>query len=153
MDGSISKKKLIAIILASILGIVVLAFGVWGWRYATAPISGGVEKQEIVQSGEFRIYSYNHFFDLLVEINGLEAGWDAQYDRSLMLDKNSEEHSRVQSNLSAIKTQIERQKRQYNADALKEETIGIFRDSNLPFKVDTSPHEYGHRTEIKYGGY
>ena len=140
-------------VLYSILGFVILTVlivGSWGmatgFKYFTAEKSGQAEAERQIQSAEFRIYSYNHFYDLLVAINSAEAQYDTQWELKEAQASDSTTYQKTLRNLAAIKAQIARLKVQYNADAEKEETIGQFRANNLPERVNTTSHEYGNRT-------
>jgi len=138
------------VILGMVL-VVVLIPAIWAIRYYTAPLRGVVKVQEAVQaSAEFRIFSYEHFYDLIAAINAEEAQYDSQWELLQTTEEEAESYSRIQRNLAAIKASIERFKRQYNADAAKEQTRGQFKDSELPFQIKVEPHEYGERTECRY---
>ena len=137
----------------SILGFVVvtaLIVGSWGmatgFKYFTAEKSGQAEAERQIQSAEFRIYSYNHFYDMLVAINAAEAQYDSQWELKEVQSSDSETYQKTLRNLAAIKAQIAKLKAQYNADAEKEETIGQFKANNLPERVDVAPHKYENRT-------
>jgi len=144
-----AKKGVLYTVLGFVILLVVITVS-WGaatgFKYFTAEKTGQAEAEQQIQSAEFRIYSYNHFYDLLVTINAAEAQYDAQYELMEAQDAGSESYQKTLRNIAAVKAQIARLKVQYNADAEKEETIGQFRSNNLPERVDTVGHKYGNRT-------
>lgn len=135
------------VIFWGIITLLVLFGGVMAFRYFTAEIRGIVPAEERIQSADFRIYSYEYFYNQLATVNAEEANYDAQYERLQTLVADTEEYNRVQRNLAAIKAHIERLKLQYNADARKEGTRGQFRATDLPHQIEIQPHEYGRRTK------
>jgi len=141
------KKVIFGGIIIFLVIFLVLFGGIMAFRYFTAEIRGIVPAEERIQSADFRIYSYEYFYNQLATINAEEANYDAQYERLQTLTTESDEYNRVQRNLAAIKAHIERLKRQYNADSKKEGTRGQFRATDLPYQLDIQPHEYGRRTQ------
>lgn len=121
------------------VGIIVLLFlpGIGlGIRYLVAPAIGMVEKQEKIQSADFRIYSYEHFYDMVVEINTAEQQYKSQHDKLAKVEKGTDIYNRTLANIAALEAHIVKLKNQYNADAAKEETVGIFRANELPEYIE-----------------
>lgn len=142
-------KKALLIIGILLMPISIFAYS-GGIQYLTAPFRGKLSKREKIQaSGDFRIYSYEHFFDLCKEIQSNEARYDNQYDLLEKTEKGTEEYKRQIRNVAVIKTNIEELKRQYNADSSKEKTVSAFKENNLPNKIN-SIHQYGERTNCNY---
>ena len=59
--------------IGGLLFIILAVAGSWAWRYYTAPIEGRVGIQEQVQSKEYHIAAYDHFYDSYASIQALEA--------------------------------------------------------------------------------
>jgi len=113
---------------------------------ATANIVGRGEAHIRIQSADFRIPAYNHFFDLCAAIQADEASLDAQSDELSALTQGTRDYNRVLTNIAGIVADRQRAIAQYNADARKDYTIGQFRDSNLPYQLDTTQHKKGEQT-------
>lgn len=137
-----------------IIGVIILVIGIVGMfalRWATIPFFGALEQREQIQgSGDFRIHSYQHFFNLCRTIQEAESQYDNQYDLLKELKPSDENYSRQQRNVSVLKARIERLKQRYNGDAAQEETLSAFKNSDLPEKIEIGVHEYGHRTKCNF---
>ncbi len=145
MKGKTIRYSILGLLIVFALVVVIWGFST-GFKYFTAEKSGQAEAEQQIQSAEFRIFSYQHFYDQLANINSAEATYDSQYDLLQATTKDTSDYSRIQRNLAASVAFIEQLKRQYNADAAKEETMGQFRASNLPSRITVVPHKYGSRT-------
>lgn len=139
------KKKVTLIILAAIVLICAIVGGVWGFRYLFAETGGKITAQEEIQSAEFRIFSYDHFFNLCAEIQSQQALYDSQYELLQLREQGTDTYDKQLTVLSVIKPHIASLIYQYNADADKEYTRGQFRASCLPERISTESHEYGRR--------
>lgn len=146
------RGRIVLLIVAVLLVFLVVISGVsWGWQYFTATFRGEVEKTELIAgSGEFQIYSYNHFFDLCAAVQQAEAQYDAQYGLLQSMQSGTERYERQQRVVAVQLAHIEQLKRQYNVDAAKEETVAAFKSNNLPNHLDTRVHEQGKRTRCTY---
>ena len=133
----------------ALAAIAMLIWGITtGFRYWTADVRGTVEQRELTTaSGTFRIFSYNHFFDLCASIQGTEATHDAQFDLLQTQEQGLSSYSRTAQNVMVLKAKIEGDKRKYNADAQKEETTALFKSNNLPDTISVEEHQRGDRTE------
>lgn len=145
-----SKAKIVWFSIVGFVVITALAVGSWGmatgFKYLTADPAGRAEAEVKIKSADFRIHYYEHFYELLKDINGAEAQWDTQWDLLQLQNPESETYQKTLRNLAVIKAQIYRLKVTYNADAAEVETKGQFRANELPERVDTSEHIYGNRT-------
>lgn len=160
MNDGPSKGKIIfwsVLGLVAIVGLVMLIWGFsTGFQYFTADVRGEVEKTELTAgSGEFRIFSYDYFFNKCAAIQNAEVEYDAQYGLLQSMEPGTDRDSRTrydrQRRVVAVQlANIEQLKNQYNVDAAKEETIGQFRDSDLPSRVSTQPHKPGDRTRCTF---
>ena len=133
------------------VGIVALSMLMWGittgFLYWTAGVRGEVEKTELTAgSGSFRIFSYNHFFDLCVNIQKNQANYDAQYDLLQTKEQGTSSYDRTAQNVAVLKAKIEEEKRRYNADSRKEETTALFKANDLPDEIPVEEHKRGDRT-------
>jgi len=122
------------------LAIILFFVAVWGIslvvRYYTAKPEGIVGMQEQVQSADFRMYSYEYFYNAKAHIEGLEAKYTAQRKKLDMQKEGTKEYSRTITNIASLEGLIIENKAQYNADARKEKTRGQFRASELPYQYD-----------------
>lgn len=109
----------------------------FGLRWILAEPTGRLEAREEVQSADFRLFSYNHFFDLCASIEGYE-------DQAVLLEDQlaatpedeDQERNRLRSSLSGVKGQRARAIARYNGDVEKEETRGQFKAAGLPDQLD-----------------
>lgn len=138
----LSTGKVILISIGVLLVVFFLTVVFWGFgtgfKYFTAEPSGIAEKERQVQSAEFRIHSYEHFYDMKAHIEGLEAKYIAQNKKLEKQKEGTEEYNRTMTNIAALEGLIIETKAKYNADARKEETRGQFRSSELPYQYDLS---------------
>lgn len=133
-----------------IIGLIVVLFvaltGVgMGIRYFMASPQGALDAEVTVQSGGNRLSAYNHFFDLCASIQASEAGLDAQFD-ALEQATSENQRDRINTNISALKTNRLRSIQQYNADARKY-TVGQFRDSDLPHAIPETVYDQENRNK------
>ncbi|GEM_PF-6867180 len=125
--------------------IVLLPFAGWAWRYYTAPIKGVVGAQEQIQSASHRIVAYNHFFDLCAGVRADEVSLDAQNEQ-LQTTTDAFQRTRVQTNITGLTGHRAGLIEEYNANARKDYTEGMFRDSDLPYQLPATAWEKGGRT-------
>jgi hypothetical protein len=102
------------------------------YQWVAAPFVGELEQRQKVQSGEFRMYSYEHFYDLCASIQ--------RKQRTLMAQEELD-NDRAEQNAAALKGQIQNDISKYNADARKEETMGQFKANDLPEHINYSEKE------------
>ena len=123
--------------LGIIWAFVALSFGM---QVATAGLVGRGEARIQIQSAGSRIANYNHFFDKCSSIQGHEGGIDALLDELALYERGSDDFSRVATNLTGVKSARARAIAEYNNNAQKDYTSGQFRDSDLPYVLDTTPY-------------
>lgn len=128
-------KKGILISVGVLLLFVILIVGGWGFRYYTAEIRGKIEAHEKVQFAEYRLFSYDHFYNLYSDIQAYE---DQIKNQQSYIDSSTDEEEikRYRRNVNALMNQRASCIRQYNADVRKEGTRGQFRSSDLPVKIN-----------------
>lgn len=131
---------IIAIILVPIL-LIVLGVYVYGnfWQ-STADTRGKQDVTEkTIADGDYRIASYNLFFDRCGAIQAKQANI-----------KNLEEQVKTASpddkqwllkTIQGVQAGLYDDITQYNADAAKTDTAGHFRASNLPYHIDINDKE------------
>ena len=127
-----SKSRITLIVVGVIVGIILLTIAGWAWRYYTAPVRGQIEQREEVQSGDYRLYSYEHFYNLYAEVLAYED--QIRNQREMLETVEGDEAARYRQNINALKNQRASAIREYNADARKE-TRGQFRDDDLPYQI------------------
>lgn len=126
--------KVVGAIAAVVAVVVVIAVVIYGVRWFAAEPMGKLEQRETVQSGEFRKYSYEHFYDLCAAIQRNERALQTQKE----VDSDS---SRVQQNIVALKSQLQSKISTYNGDARKEKTMGQFKANDLPQRIEYNEEE------------
>lgn len=127
--------KIVLYAILGFLGIAVLVVGSWWIRYATAEVRGRIEAREQIQSADYRIFSYDHFFNLYADVQAFED--QIRNQRAIVADLSEEEEiARYRRNINALLNQRASVIRQYNADARKEGTRGQFRADQLPYQID-----------------
>ena len=149
MNDDISVKRVILYIVLGMVGILllwlVIASTIWGFGVATAGIFGRGEAHKQIQSSEFRIESYQHFFNTCASIQGLEGQIDELTAQLKQFEPGSREYNIISVSLTGVKGFRHTAIAKYNQDALKDYTEGQFRDSDLPYQIkDTNyPNEGG----------
>jgi len=118
-----------------ILLIWVLVIAIWGFGVATAGIYGKGEAHKEIQSSDFRIAAYEHFFNQYASIKSLEGQIDELTIQLNDMEKGSRAYNIVYSSLTGTKGLRHTAIQQYNADASKDWTAGQFRDNNLPYQI------------------
>ncbi|MFW6246904.1 MAG: hypothetical protein ACOC22_01875 [bacterium] len=125
-----TKKILIGFLI--FIGIIFLSLGL---RYTLAPIKGKVEQRETVESGDFRMYSYEHFHNLFGVIQANQTELETQ-EYLLKEAESQNERERIRSNIAGIRSQMRRNVERYNSDARQIKTRGKFRDDDLPYEIE-----------------
>lgn len=122
---------------AMLLGLALLAalsFLLWGWLYSTAGVRGAVQAELKIESGDNRISSYEHFYDLCAAVQGYEQALIAQ--RAALAAGS--DTNRTNANIAGITAQRARAIAQYNADANKSYTKARFLGDTLPRRLDVN---------------
>lgn len=128
------KTAIIALLV--IVGLFASVSAGYAIRYFTAPIRGSVEAYEQIQSAGTRIGAYNYFFNLYASIQAYDPAIQAQ-EELLAMTTDSSDRARIGANIAGLKSQKARSIAQYNADAMKDYTIGQFRDWQLPYQISS----------------
>lgn len=119
------------LLMLGVIFTVTYAFG-----FFTASTRGAVEAEIQIQGASNRIAAYNTFFDQCASVVALEAGIEAQHIQ-LESATSDREQERIRTNITGLTTERSRAIAAYNADARKDYTIGQFRDSDLPYQLQT----------------
>lgn len=127
--------KNFGIVVLVFITLIILVAGGWAFRYYTAEIRGTVGAEEDIQSADYRVYSYDHFFDMYANIQSFDDQIRNQEELIETLT-DEEEIQRYRKNINALRNRKASVVRQYNADARKEETTGQFRDDGLPYQIE-----------------
>jgi len=154
MENQIPKIPVGKIIFFSIFGLVsaialyiAIASAVWGFGVATAGIFGRGEARKQIQSAEFRIEAYQHFFNLCASIQGNEGQIDELTQQLDQFERGSREYNITSVSLTGVKGARHQAIAKYNQDAFKEYTEGQFRDRDLPYQIpDTNYPKGGGKT-------
>lgn len=128
--------KPVYIFLLAFVAVIMLIAATWAFRYYTAPIKGKVDAQVEIESGKNRIVKYNRFYDLYATI---QADYDSLQTQEDLLKElkeaekpNEGEIARVRTNVAALRAQVKRDIREYNADMRKTYTDARFAPDDLP---------------------
>ena len=99
------KKKGVLVVVVAIVLVAALLLGSWGtgigWRWFKAPLEGKVEMRETVQSGDFRMHSYEQFFTLNAAIQTAEVMLDSQIALLDVFNEGSDRWAK-QQNIVAV---------------------------------------------------
>ena len=126
---------------------VLIAGAIFGFRVATAGIVGRGEAHIQIQSADFRIQAYQHFFNVCGSIQGLEGQIDELTALLGQFEPGSREYNMTATSLAGVKGYRHQAIAQYNADATKNWTEGQFKDNDLPYRIpDTNYPKEGGKT-------
>lgn len=117
------------------IGVIALFAVIYGVRYYSAEPVGKVEMEVSTTNGPAQEFSYNRFFDQCAAIQGYEDAIASQ--RELLKTAQSDDYSRINTNIGAITAERNRAIAQYNADARKIKTLARFKDNGLPNFIDS----------------
>lgn len=133
-----SMFKTMGLMVAVVLAVMLIAGGI---QFVTADFRGVVDKREKINAdGGYRIAAYEEFYKLCStvqakndEIGNLEAAVDSASD----VERKAELEGAI---LAQRNTKAELV-REYNAKAAAEGTRGQFRDSELPYEIDSNQED------------
>lgn len=137
----------IALIGAALGLVIILAIGVMavfglGWfQQSTANFRGETAKRNQVEAnGALRVAAYDHFHDLCAAIQTDEASIVNLQDELKTADDPQRKLVLVAS-ITALRNNRAEDINDYNADSAKSYTIGQFRSSDLPFRIEIKEEE------------
>jgi hypothetical protein len=117
----------------------VYVFG--GVQRSTADYRGETDQIEKTRAdGSYRIQAYETFFD---QCNAIAAKQQTvkQMEAELETTDDAQRKAWLQNTLTGIKSSLNTDISRYNADAAKEDTVGNFRASGLPYKIELDDKE------------
>lgn len=140
MDNVNTPGKTIGLIFGSlfvgiglILTIVILSGGA---QYLTAPFRGAVDAQEQTQaSGSYRISAYESFYNQCASVQADEDRLNNL--REERETANEARQAQLDTTITAVRNSRDEKIRSYNSEARQEATRGQFRDSDLPYELNT----------------
>ncbi len=132
-SSDVAKVVGITIAVLIVAWLIIAAF--WGLGVATAGLYGRGEAHKQIQSADFRLAAYNHFFNLYASIKSLEGKIDELTAQLEQFEPGTRDYSYTLSALTGVKGLRHEAIQQYNADAAKDYTIGQFRAVGLPYYI------------------
>lgn len=126
------------------VGIVLAALFVLGIIYLsgslsmlTADFRGEVQEKERVRAdGDYRVANYDMFFEKCSDAKSLQQQIENQEELAAKTD-DPDQQQIYESGALGMKQSLEKVVNDYNAKAASEGTRGEFRDSDLPYEIDT----------------
>jgi hypothetical protein len=135
--------KTILYIIVGFLVLTILMISLWGFGVFTAGIKGQGEAYKEIQSKEFRLESYNYFFNQYHSILSLEGQIDVNISMLDSMEKDTKDYNRIRTNVVALQSLRHQAIQSYNAEASKDYTAGQFRDKNLPYQIEDNEYPKG----------
>lgn len=125
----------------AIVAVLVVVAGAWAVAYYTADTRGKISANERIKADpNFRIAAYDRFFDLCSAIQGDEGRISSQQEL-LTSTTSASRREQISANIAALKGSRIAKIQRYNADAARNYTIGQFRDSDLPYRLNANDKE------------
>jgi hypothetical protein len=128
-----------------IIVLVVFVIGTFGFGWfqqKSANFRGETQKRNQVEgNGAYRIAAYDHFFDLCTSVQSFEATINALNDEYKDPATTAERKEQIRGALTANKAGRNTTIVQYNNDANRSYTTGQFKDSHLPYQLDSTVKE------------
>lgn len=129
--------KLSLAIAAFILLILAVTFVSGSMSIITAPFRGEVEKNERIEAdGDYRIAAYDQFYDMCTDAQSLQGQIENQ-EGQIASTSDPEVKERLQMGKLGMEQQLESVVNKYNNQSQQDYTKGQFKDSNLPYELDT----------------
>lgn len=135
----IGSAVIVLIFILLVASMVVFGFG-W-FSQKTANFRGETAKREVIEAnGALRAAAYDHFFDLCARVQATEASVTNLLDeREVTTDP--QRLTIIAATITALRNNRAETITGYNADSRKSYTIGQFKASDLPFKLDINDKE------------
>ena len=143
--------KAVAITIGVLLLIVAIIVGIYFAVWHTAEPRGALSaREQIVADADFRIFSYNYFFDQCEYIQSQQAKLDSNWSMLQALEESGKDdrYWKKYDEVTAITNTLEKGVNKYNVDSDKEGTRGQFKETCLADKI--SPLDTV--TQAKKGG-
>lgn len=124
---------LVALLVIGLVGV----YGFGWFQRSTANFRGQTSAIEKTRANaNFRIAAYNVFFDDCNGIKAIEAKIAIAED-AVEQFKGTDQHTTAIANLNALRSNRENLIADYNNKASRDFTEGQFRDSKLPYRIDS----------------
>lgn len=122
-----------------ILLIIIASIYVSGFiSMGTADFRGEVDKKEKVEAnGNYRIDAYNEFYDTCSSIQAKQDQIN-NLNSLLATESDTSRKNDLKGAILANENQKASLIREYNAKASAKYTVGQFKDSNLPYHIDSN---------------
>jgi hypothetical protein len=132
----------------AVVGILVAlslvgAVGSYALGWFAAPYQGKLAARQQINSGNYRIAAYDHFFNLCASIQTADNNIATQESLLGQFQKGGDDYNRTLTNIAGLESVRADGINQYNADASKSYTVGQFRASNLPYQLPTHSYQKG----------
>ncbi|MFA5152579.1 MAG: hypothetical protein WC554_08485 [Clostridia bacterium] len=138
-----SVGKIVGAVIGFFVVIAILMVALWGFGVFTADIKGQGEAHKEIHSKEFRLESYNYFFDQYHSILALEGQIDVNISMLKSMEEGTKDYNRIRTNVVALQSLRHQAIQAYNAEASKDYTAGQFRDNNLPYQIEDTEYPKG----------
>ena len=137
--------KIVGLGILAILVVIGLSFGgiyVGGWiKRTTADWRGGTQQREqTVANADYRIASYDWYFDQCQSVVATERKIALQ-DDEIKHTKDANQKAVLRASVTALRNTREDLIAEYNANAMKEETFALFKSDDLPAQIDATNKE------------
>lgn len=134
MSGAIKLSLAIA---AFILLILAVTFVSGSMSIITAPFRGEVEKNEMIEAdGDYRIAAYDNFYDMCTDAQSLQEQIENQ-EQAIELTDDPEQREKLMAGRLGMQQQLASVVNKYNNQSQQDYTRGQFKDSDLPYELDT----------------
>ncbi|MGA5598453.1 hypothetical protein ACPCSE_29885 [Streptomyces cellulosae] len=127
-------------VLLVLLGLALLAAAVFGIKWVTADVRGAADAREkTVANGDFRIGTYEQFFELCSSVQSAEAAI-SNAERELATKPSQERAEKLQQAITAQRNVRADSIATYNSKAAQEHRQA-FLDAALPVRLDLNAQE------------
>jgi hypothetical protein len=134
---AIIAGALVLVVVLVLSAMAVFGFGLF--QRGTAEFRGKTGQIERTKADpNFRIASYEHFYDLCVAVQA-DEGTISSLKEELTTKPSQNRVEQINASMTALRASRFEKISQYNADARKTDTQGNFRASDLPYQL--SPNE------------
>lgn len=129
--------KAIGITVIALVLVVGIPLGIWGLRVATADFFGQGNQEIETNRTDFRIPAYDRFFDLCSQVQSDKQRLESLEQELDVAQPDADRREQIFASMTAIRNGIAENVNQYNVDSAKEGTVGQFKASELPYRLET----------------
>lgn len=117
--------------------VVVLSIAGFTVSNFLAPFQGEAEKRQQVEGdGDYRIAAYDEFYSLCSSASSAQDKIENQ-EAQIAATEDPQQKQVLQSGVLAMENQLDEIVNKYNTKAASDYTSGQFRDSDLPYQLDS----------------